>query len=111
MRRKWPQEIENRSAAQVPPDALRGILAEPGIRVPRVWNAAPDLPSHMRLVWAIRNGDLLLVQDQVREILTNRPQYIVTRCLYASNSDRGDAPRRFAWAAIRTEAFAAPYCW
>ena len=29
---------------------VRGILAEPGIRVPGVWNAAPDLPSHMRLV-------------------------------------------------------------
>ena len=48
------------------------------------------------LVWAIRNGDLPLVQDQVREILTNRPQYVVTGPLYASNSDLGDAPRRFA---------------
>jgi len=72
---------------QITLDTLRDVLAECGICVPKVWNAAPGLPSHMQLVWAIRNGDLTLVQDQVREILACRPRHVVISCEALSRLD------------------------
>jgi hypothetical protein len=61
-------------------DALRDVLLERGICVPSIWNAAPGVPSHHRLVRAIRNRDLALIQDQVREIVAQRHRYVVISC-------------------------------
>jgi hypothetical protein len=69
-------------------DGLRGTLRERGICVPSIWNAAPELPSHMKLVWAIRNRDLARIQDQVQEILAQRPQYVVISCEALSRLDQ-----------------------
>jgi hypothetical protein len=41
----------------------------------------------MQLVWAMRNGDLTLVQDQVREILARRPRHVVISCEALSRLD------------------------
>jgi hypothetical protein len=60
--------------------ALRGRLLERGIYVPSIWNAAPGLPSHMQLAWAIRSGNLTLIQGQVQEILAHRHRYVVISC-------------------------------
>jgi hypothetical protein len=65
---------------QVTLDALRDGLLERGICVPSIWNAAPGLPSHMQLAWALRSGDLALIQDQIREILAQRHRYVVISC-------------------------------
>jgi hypothetical protein len=60
--------------------ALRGMLLERGICVPSIWSAAPGLPSHMQLAWAIRNRNLNLVHEQVQEILAQRHDYVVISC-------------------------------
>jgi hypothetical protein len=65
---------------QVTLDALRDALLERGICVPSIWNAAPGLPSHMQLAWALRSGDLTLLQDQVQEILAQQHRYVVISC-------------------------------
>lgn len=72
---------------QVALDALRSLLRERDIHVPAVWNAAPGLPSHMQLIWAIRNGDVGLIQNQTQDILAFRPQYIVISCEALSRLD------------------------
>jgi hypothetical protein len=61
-------------------DALRDVLLKRGVCVPSIWNAAPGVPSHHRLVRAIRNRDLTLIQDQVREIVAQRHRYVVISC-------------------------------
>ncbi len=68
--------------------ALRGTLLERGICVPSIWNAAPGLPSHMQLVWALRNGDLTLIRRQLQEILAQRPRYVVISCEALSRLDQ-----------------------
>ncbi len=73
---------------QVMLDALRGALLERGICVPSIWNAAPGLPSHMKLVWAIRNRDLTLIKEQIREILARRHEYVVISCEALSRLDQ-----------------------
>jgi hypothetical protein len=60
--------------------ALHGVLLERGICIPSVWNAAPDDPSHMRLVRAIRKRDVSLVQAQIDDILAREYRYIVISC-------------------------------
>lgn len=62
---------------QVMLDALRDTLWEHGICVPSVWSQAPGIPSHMRLVQALRCGDLTLAQEQMRDILALHPRYVV----------------------------------
>jgi hypothetical protein len=57
--------------------ALRDTLLERGVCVPSIWNAAPGLPSHLKLVSAIRNRDLTLVREQVQKILAQRYEYVV----------------------------------
>jgi hypothetical protein len=61
-------------------DALRDVLLERGVCIPSIWNAAPGVPSHHRLVWAIRNRDLTLIREQVREIMAQRYRYVVISC-------------------------------
>jgi hypothetical protein len=73
---------------QVVLDALRGVLLERGICIPSIWNAAPGLPSHMQLVWAIRNRDLTLIKEQIREILARRHQHVVISCEALSRLDQ-----------------------
>jgi hypothetical protein len=68
--------------------ALRGALLERGICVPSIWNASPGLPSHMQVVWAIRNGDLTVIQEQVQEILAQRHEYVVISCEALSRLDQ-----------------------
>jgi hypothetical protein len=68
--------------------AQHGMLLKRGICVPSVWNAAPGLPSHMQLVWAIRNRNLTLIQEQLREILAQRPEYVVISCEALSRLDQ-----------------------
>jgi hypothetical protein len=73
---------------QVTLNALRGVLLERGICVPSIWNAARGLPSHMQLVWAIRNRDVTLIRHQVQEILAQRPRYVVISCEALSRLDQ-----------------------
>jgi hypothetical protein len=68
--------------------ALRGALLERGICVPSIWNAAPGLPSHMQVVWAIRNGNFTVIQEQVQEILAQRHEYVVISCEALSRLDQ-----------------------
>jgi hypothetical protein len=72
---------------QVILDRLRDRLWEHGILVPSVWNAAPGQPSHMQLVWALRNRDLTLVRNQIRDMLALRPRYVVISCEGLSRLD------------------------
>ena len=67
--------------------ALRDTLAEVGIHVPSVWSAAPGLPSHMRLVWAVRGGDLSLVREQLSEMSSRAYSAIVISCEALSRLD------------------------
>lgn len=60
--------------------ALRDVLFERGICIPSIWNAAPDDPSHMRLVRAIRKRDISLVQAQFKDILAQGYRYVVISC-------------------------------
>jgi hypothetical protein len=47
----------------------------------------------MQLAWAIRSGDLTLVQDQLRDILAHRPQYVVISCEALSRFDPAQIAR------------------
>src|ERR1051326_5947243 len=67
--------------------ALRATLNERGIYVPSEWSAAPGLPSHMRLVWAIRNGDLQQISEQFQQILARRHRCVVISCEALSRLD------------------------
>ena len=67
--------------------ALRVPLFERGIHVPSIWDAAPGLPSHMQVAWAIRNRDLTKVRDQLRDILARRPDHVVISCEALSRFD------------------------
>lgn len=68
--------------------AQRDTLLQRGICVPSVWNAAPGLPSHMQLAWAIRNQNLTLIQEQLQEILAQRHAYVVISCEALSRLDQ-----------------------
>ena len=67
--------------------ALHDTLLGRGIYVPSVWDAAPGLPSHMKLAWAIRNRDVALVQRQIHEMLGQRYQTVVISCEALSRLD------------------------
>ncbi len=69
--------------------ALRGTLAERGISIPSVWDAAPGSPSHMQIAWAIRRGSVAAVQAQMRDILARRPEAVVISCEAFSRFDPG----------------------
>jgi len=60
--------------------ALRDVLLERGIYIPSIWNAAPDDPSHVRLVRAIRRRDVGLVRKEIEEILAQRYRCVVITC-------------------------------
>ena len=68
-------------------DGLRGDLSACGIHVPSQWNAAPDIHSHMKLVWGIRSGDFTTLRDQIQSMLEKRPRYIVISCEALSRLD------------------------
>jgi hypothetical protein len=53
-----------------------------------MWAAAPGLPSHMQLVWAIKNRDVSVIRNQVQEILAQRHQYVVISCEALSRLDQ-----------------------
>lgn len=74
---------------QVTLNALRYTLLERDIYVPSCWEAAPGLPSHMQLVWAIRRRDLTLIYSQIQEILARRPRYLIISCEALSRLDHG----------------------
>lgn len=56
------------------------MLLERGIFVPWIWNGAPGDLSHVRVVQAIRRREVTLLQAQIREIMVQRPRYIVISC-------------------------------
>jgi hypothetical protein len=60
--------------------ALRERLEDRGIHVPAVWNAAPGLPSHMRLVWALREGGTDQIEEDLRRIMASRYDRVVVSC-------------------------------
>jgi hypothetical protein len=74
---------------QITLHALRYTLLERGVYVPSCWEAAPGLPSHMQLVWAVRKRDLTLIRHQIQEILARRPRYLVISCEALSRLDQG----------------------
>ncbi len=59
---------------------MRDALHPHGVHIPAIWNAAPDVPSHMKLVRSIREGDLGTVQAQIADMLANRYEYVVISC-------------------------------
>lgn len=61
-------------------DGLRGTLLAKSIYIPSMWNAAPELPSHMQLVWAIRDRRLSVIEQQLREMLEQSPRFVVISC-------------------------------
>jgi hypothetical protein len=67
--------------------ALHDTLLARGTYVPSIWDAAPGLPSHMKLAWAIRNRDFALVQRQVHEMLGQRYNTVVISCEALSRLD------------------------
>jgi hypothetical protein len=73
---------------QVVLDSLRSALNERGIHVPAIWNAAPGTPSHMQLVWAIREGNLTLLREQIQEIQARRYRCVVISCEALSRLDQ-----------------------
>lgn len=62
---------------QVMLDTLRAALTEHGVCVPSMWNATPGLPSHLKLVSALRNRDIDHVTDQVQDLLAQGHRRIV----------------------------------
>lgn len=67
--------------------ALSDALLTRGISVASVWDAAPGVPSHMKLVWAIRDRNLDLLRDQLDRILAQRPACVVISCEALSRLD------------------------
>jgi hypothetical protein len=69
------------------------VLLERGICIPSIWNDAPGVPGHIRLVRAIRRRDVSLLQDQIREILAQRHRYVVVSCEGLSTFDHDQIVR------------------
>ena len=60
--------------------ALGAPLLERGVYLPTLWNAAPGVPSHMQLVWALRSGDLAPIERQLGEMLARQPRTVAISC-------------------------------
>ena len=65
---------------QVTLDRLRHVLLERGICVPSIWNAAPGLPSHMKLARALQAHDLAQTYIEISQIVASNPKYVVISC-------------------------------
>ncbi len=59
---------------------MRDALRARGVHVPAIWEAAPGVPSHMKLVSSIREGALAPIRAQLADMLANRFEYVVISC-------------------------------
>lgn len=67
--------------------AVRDQLKARGVHIPVVWNASPEQPSHMQVVWALRRGGTKRIEEDLQTIIGSHHEQVVVSCEALSRLD------------------------